>query len=133
MNFLKIAIVLFSSIGAAATNPPVMKCTVWETMWVTQTANHQVISEISLTADEDGHDLPLRAGQNLHISRYADWVSLAILRAPSESEKDIFAAKKLNYPLKQIVVAMSSGSLNVGQTNETVDLGSRDYFIRCQY
>lgn len=110
----------------------ILKCTLWATIWSTN-GNMNVLEEMTFTADEETQTRQLSDSQELTIQRYADFVSITLTRPPTEKEKEVFASFKHDYPLINVVVARSSGTLVQNNQLDSVEVGSKEYFISCKY
>ncbi|OQW51007.1 MAG: hypothetical protein A4S09_10755 [Proteobacteria bacterium SG_bin7] len=112
-------------------NSLVLKCTLWATMWVNN-GSMKIIEDIKIESEESTITRQLKS-QELTVQRYADFVSISLTRPPTKDEKETFASFKHDYPLENIVVARTSGTLTQNNKSDSVEVGSKEYFVSCKY
>ncbi len=134
-NFSKILAGFFlATTFSLSTSAATLNCTVWETMWSSQSGKPEVVQHLQLVGDEDAVNEGLKNNLTLTVERYADAVSMYIHRPANQREKEIWT-KNLpvdTIPLDTVRIASASGSLKVGH-NSTLEMGAYNYYVLCKY
>lgn len=128
-----LVVISFSSQFVFASEEGVV-CNLWSTMYLNADGKARIDETIVLGHAEDVIERKLKNEYLLYINKHYDFISISIKRPMTDDERKRLESLSVDVNFnKEVVVASASGVLRADQKLDTLDLGSRDYYVSCSY